>query len=74
MEEQGEPAKGRKPDVSCQALDLESLPRLVGIDLPLVCEDPERAMGFLGGHHAVALACRDQKRRLQVCRSLLHFI
>lgn len=42
-----------------------TLPRLVGVDLPVLCSRSSRALGFLGGGEGVAAACRGEARKLQ---------
>lgn len=41
-----------------------ALPRLVGVDLPVLCARPEAALGLLGGGERVAAACKGEARKL----------
>lgn len=40
-----------------------ALPRLVGVDLPVLCTRPQAAMPLLGGGERVAAACKGEARK-----------
>lgn len=50
----------------CQAIDLSRYPTLFGLDLPVVCKDPYKAMPFVGGAEKVTRAYRGETKKIFV--------